>query len=348
MAAPSTLRTMVEDMISSPFISGSVKSITNSIKKLKYLQQFNIISDNYFARQCDIISDTLEELYNVSVDSLDLQDNVKYQQLIDDNSWDDRIYRVKTTLQQALEEILQVVNTAYMNNETVSIRCINTQELIRARLRSYNGEPYALDIVDCDSNLYTIVDTHIIQEIVKGRKVMFDNTYGFVTITAPELIDYGTLLYNLAHNIKSSYKKYINFITYSDLLNMSYDASYDNVDIYTVEETTEWLRITGIENLSLHNNLAVYIETKSDDTTESKSRIIVIGRAISNIELYVTQTQIVLDKFSNNLLQKVFVHTVNGVDGEVLLPHSLDDEELEIGSCLTLPYDSIKVTLQTK
>lgn len=348
MAAPSTLRTMVEDMINSPFISGSVSSITTSIKKLKYLQQFNVISDNYFAQQCSIISDALEELYNVNVETLNLQDNTKVQSLADDKSWDDNIYRVKTTLQQALEEILQVVNAAYMNNEEVSIRCINTQELIRARLRSYNGKPYALDIVDCKDNLYTITDTQIIQEIVKGRKVMFDNTYGFVTILAPELIDYGTLLYDLAHNSKSSYKKYVNFITYSDLLNMSYDASYDNVDIYTVEETTEWLRTTGIESLSTHNNLAVYIETQAADVEEKQSRIIVIGRAISNIELYVTKTQIVLDKFSNNLLQKVFVHTVNGVNGEVLIPHSLDDDELEVGSCLTLPYDSITVTLQTK
>lgn len=341
------LREQVEEMINSQFITGSVDSIVLSLKKLKYLKQFNVVSDNFYTQQGTIVAEALEELYSVDIAQLDLSDNVKKQALKEDTSWDDKVYQSKTTLQQALEIITQIVNNAYMNNESINIRCISTQELLRARLRSYNGEPYALDIVDCMENQYSITDMQIIQEIIKGRKVMFDTTYGFITITAHEIIDYGSLLFDLTHSLKTSFKKYVNFLSYSDLLNAGCDASYDDVDIYSIVQTTEWLRETVINNQGKRSNLAIYIETTSEDATETNSHVVVIGQTISNIELYIDSNVITLDKFSSGLLQRANVHTVSGVHGELVIPYSLDDTELEINSCISFPYDCITLTLQT-
>lgn len=331
------LKRLIQDMISSVFVQGTAQSCVNNLKKLILLKKFAIISNKYYEYQMEFVENALEELYNCSINRQTVELGIKYELKSDD--WTDSLVVHKGTNLQTINQLNEIVNDAYIANKQVKLFGIHTNEMIHARVRSYNGEAFAIDILDNENNMYTISNSALISEIMRGRKFTFDTTYGFISIDCESITDIADVLFALLQNNTHKLRYKVNFMAYSDIINMNKDVSYETVDIYNITSVTEWLRRDNLDLLG-PNGVLLFMEVIENDTENIS--ILVINRNTSEIELIVDDVKVQLDKFSSNTVQRLTVHTDENVVGELVVPYEIGDSLVDIGTYLSYPFDIIE------
>lgn len=331
------MKRLVRDISQSPFIGGPVAQSEDSIKKLILLKQFGIISESYYQQQHEMVCDALSELYN-SDKEVQL-DNDKFRIEKKSEDWQDAIFVSKGTSHNIINEMNSIVNDAYSDNKAIKIRGMHTDELLQARIRSYNGDAYALDLLDVEGNQYAVTNTNIISEITQGRKFTFDTTYGFITCCCASSTEFGEILLNLLRGQKYKGLSKLRFMAYSDVLNLQSEVSMNSVDIYNINEVTEWLRK---DNLDMYGPDGVIIYIEVEEQEESKIYMLLINRNTSEIEMTVDKSKIELDRYSDGIVQCIDMHTDEGAVGKLIIPYELGNEQVEVGTYLILPFDIIE------
>lgn len=331
------LKRLIQDMANSPFVQGTAQSCINNLKKLILLKRFGIISRDYYDFQTENVESALEELYNCELNRTTVDLNIKHEEKSED--WTDSLVVRKGTNLETINNITEIVNDAYISNKQVRLFGIHTNEMIHARVRSYNGEAFAIDLLDTENNMYTISNAGLVSEIMRGRRFTFDTTYGFISLDCDNVVDLGDVLFTVLHNQPHKLRYRINFMAYSDIINMNKDVSYETVDIYNVTGITEWLRRDNLDLLG-PNGVVVFMEVIDGESKDIS--ILVVNRNTSEIELVVDETRLLLDKFSSKTVQRLKVHTDENITGELIVPYEIGDELVKEGTYLSYPFDIIE------
>lgn len=330
------LRRLIKSMSDSPFVQGTAKNCADSLLKLLLLKRFGIISDDYYDYQIEAVNIALEELYNCKISNNNLENaNLKIEVATD---WQDSLSVSKDMSHIMIENISKVVKDAYVENKTVKLFGIHTNELLHARVRSYNGEAYAIDLLDTENNLYTISDSVIVNEIVQKRKFTFDNTYGFISSTCDSPVELSDVLLAVLQNKKHRAIYKLRFMAYNDIFSMSREIAYDNVDIYNIKDITEWLRKDSLSLNSL-SNIVVYMEVVNGE--ETQAHLLIINRNTSKIGLTVKNVVIQLDKFSERIIQRLKICNNDNIAGELILPYEDENSLVAEETYLFLSFDII-------
>ena len=324
-------------MTNSPFVQGTAQSCIDNLRKLILLKQFSIISSDYYDYQSEYVENALEELYNcdLSRDTVDL--GIKYEEKSAD--WMDSLVVQKGTNLQTINNITKIVNDAYISNKVVKLFGIHTSEMIHARVRSYNGEAFAIDVLDSNNKMYTISNNSLVSEIMRGRKFTFDTTYGLLSIDCDSIVDLADVLFAMLQNKPHKLRYKISFLAYSDIINMNKDVSYETVDIYNITGITEWLRQDNLD-LQGPSGVIIFMEVMHDDISDIS--LLIVNRNTSEIEFVVDKAQVQLDKFSSNTVQRLSVRTDENIIGELILPYEIGDELVQEGTYLSYPFDIIE------
>lgn len=331
------LKRLIQDMTNSVFVQGTAQSCVNNLKKLILLKRFSIISSKYYEYQTEFVESALEELYNCTINRHTVELNIKYEPKSED--WTDSLVVHKGTNLQTINQLNEIVNDAYISNRTVKLFGIHTNEMIHARVRSYNGEAFAIDVLDNENNMYTISNSNLVNEIMRGRKFTFDTTYGFISVDCDNIVDIADVLFALLQNKTHKLRYKVSFMAYSDIINMNKDISYETVDIYSVTSITEWLRRDNLDLLG-PNGVLLFMEVIENDT--SSISILIVNRNTSEIELIVDSVKVQLDKFSSNTIQRLTVHTDENVMGELIIPYEIGDALVAENTYLSYPFDIIE------
>lgn len=331
------LKRLIQDMTESLFVQGTAQNCINSLKKLILLKKFAIISEEYYDYHTDCVENALEELYNCNIDRNSVELGINFEPKSED--WMDSLTVRKDTNLATINSITEIVNDAYISNKAVKLFGIHTNEMIHARVRSYNGDAFAIDLLDNEENMYTISDSALVNEIIRGRKFTFDTTYGFISVECDTPIELGDILFALLQNKVHKLRYRLNFMSYSDIINMNKDISYETVDIYNITGITEWLRRDNLDLLG-PNNVVVFMEVMNNDVSDIS--LLVVNRNTSKIELVVDDVKIQLDKFSSNTVQRLIVHTDENITGELVIPYEIGDTIVSEGAYLSYPFDIIE------
>lgn len=331
------LKRLVEDMLSSKFVYGSIESCIDSLKKLELLLRFGVISENYYEYHNDIIKAALEELYNLQTDASSLSLNIHSEAKSDD--WQDSVTVSKGTNLEIIDKLTTIVNEAYMSNKSVRLFNINTNEMIHARIRSFNGVAFAIDLLDTENNMYVVSDYELVAEIVRGRKFTFDITYGFITIDSSDTFDIANIIFTLLSNNNHNILHKLNFMAYSDIANMNKSLSYDEVDIYSVTDITEYLHSDKLIS-NIYDEVLLFIEVVGTDSQDTS--VLLLNRNTCNLEFVVDSSIVQLDKYSSNTVQRVFVRTSENIKGELIVPYEIGSDTIQTGTYLSYPFDIIK------
>ena len=318
------LRCYVSSLTESPYIYGTAEDCIKNIAKLKLLKNFGIISDDYYNLHTISVLDALEELYNITDFEQVAKHSLQYIKVEEQSEdWQDSLTVYKDRSDINIEKISDIINTAYISNKTIKLFNVHAQELLHARIRSFNGDAYAIDLLDTDNKMYTLTDTTLVSSIVRGRKFMFETTYGFISCEYKELIEFSDILFNMLQNKKFDTKNRLSFLAYSDIFNMPRTVDYDTIDIYALSDATEELK-----NLQAMN-VVTCIEI-TDDLSDKELYLFISSKYKSNINFYVDKIDIQLDKYSENLVRQITVRNNDGQLGKLVLPYEIGDDPYEI------------------
>lgn len=331
------LKRLIQDMASSPFVQGTAQSCVDNLKKLILLKKFAVISDLYYDAQLSFVENALLELYNCELDRNTVELNIDTESKSAD--WLDSLTVYKGTNLAIIKNITNLVNNAYITNKSVKLFGIHVNETIHARVRSYNGEAFAIDLLDSEDNMYTITNPGLVSEIMRGRRFTFDTTYGLISIDCESIVDIANVLFAILQNKTHKLRYKVNFMAYSDIINMNKDISYDSIDIYNITGITEWLRHDNLD-LQGPNGVVLFLEITAGTNTELS--LLIVNRNTSEIELIVDDVKVQLDKYSSNLVQRLFVHTDENINGEIIVPYEIGEELIENGKYISFPFDIIE------
>lgn len=325
----------VEDEANSPFIYGSLENAEQNLKKLILLQRFRMISPQYFAEQVAQVEDFVEELFNKSITAEAVNNTIKSKEVTD---WLDSVTLSIDALQPNIENLTTLVNDAYVNDYSVKISCIRTNNLIRARVKSYNGEAFAVDILDVIGNCYTIDDIDIVNALTHKRKYTFDITYGLIECKSRDILDLGNTLLAFATNTSYNFSD-ISFIAYSDFTNMNSEVTFDAVDSYTLDSVNDWLLADRL-NKTDKNTITIYVEIQKKDEVETQ--LFITNKNVIQFKFIVDTSTVELDKYSDELIQRLNIHTDDGDFGEIYFNYEIGTAQFQSGDELNLPFDIIK------
>lgn len=331
------LKRLIQDMTNSPFVQGTAQNCIDNLRKLILLKRFAIISNEYYNYQTEYVENALDELYNCHENRDTVELGIRCEERSTD--WADSLTVRKDTSLATINNISKIVNDAYIENKTVKLFGIHTNEMIHARVRSYNGEAFAVDLLDSCNSVYTISNNCLVSEIMRGRKFTFDTTYGLLSIDCDSTVDLADVLFNALQNKPHKLRYKLNFLAYSDIINMNKDVSYETVDIYNITDITEWLRQANL-GLQGPNGVIIFIEVIQGDTSDIS--LLIVNRNTSEIEFIVDSTKVQLDKLTANTVQRLSVHTDENISGEIVLPYEIGDELVPEGTYLSYPFDIIE------